>query len=154
MTRRRSDVGLAYAPPFDSTMPGGPGPRSYVYTLRAPGDARVRYVGVTSTPRARWSLHVNEALRAEESGNHTPRSAWVARLLAEGRGPVLEIVEVVNGDRRKAHKREIEWIRRLLKVEPLFNVHNTGLPMSASLGFPRLRADRSEAAFASAGASR
>lgn len=78
-------------------MEGGPAwdvqhSTHYVYTLRAPGSRRIRYVGVTSDPRTRWHGHVYNAKRAAKCGQTTPLYAWVLDLAAADKRPVMELV--------------------------------------------------------------
>lgn len=105
------------------------GPRAHepggVYSLRAPGDNAIRYVGLAYCLRTRWQMHMCAARRAERLGKTTALNRWVLGLLANGQRPVLERLEVVHlfGDRHAGERREREWIRRLEKRgEPLLNV--------------------------------
>lgn len=65
---------------------------SYIYVLHDPTDVSHRiYVGVTTKPRARLSLHLREA----RLGVKRFCCLWIASLLRRGTRPAMEIVETI-----------------------------------------------------------
>lgn len=109
-------------------MAGGPSPSlrggAFVYTLRAPGERPIKYVGVTGEPRMRWLLHVSnavQAMRGRKPMNNFVR--WILELREAGERPVMEIVQ--NVDFSRGEQAEGRWIRRLIsRGEPLLNLQH------------------------------
>lgn len=60
---------------------------THVYHLVDPRCHTVRYVGKTSSPKARLRAHIQEAREAQ----NTEKKRWIASLLADGLEPVMVI---------------------------------------------------------------
>ena len=123
-----------------------------VYSLRAPGEKAVRYVGVTRWPRGRWLGHTSEALRLWHAGKPvTQLHRWLLSLYAKGKRPILEPLATSPAwvrrrgcarfdfraqeaaGRKAGEALEARWIRKLAKRgEPLFNVRGRKQPARAA----------------------
>jgi len=90
---------------------------NYIYGLRDPRDGKIKYVGQTRNPRARYAGHVGvpagRGLNAKEQ--------WIKDLRDLGTRPELVILECpdVGVETDKAERR---WIHKAKSDGPLFNI--------------------------------
>ena len=59
-----------------------------IYALLCPDTRAVRYIGKANDPARRLKTHIRDARR-----RRTPVYLWLRRLHAEGKAPILEIIE-------------------------------------------------------------
>lgn len=74
-----------------------------IYVLRDPKTNEVRYVGAATNLKARIKHHIYARQKQTEKG------AWIDSLLAEGRRPIIEIIEIAGGN---WEEREKFWIEK------------------------------------------
>jgi hypothetical protein len=90
---------------------------NYIYGLRDPRDGKIKYVGHTRNPRARYAGHVGlpagRGLNAKEQ--------WVKDLRDRGMRPELVILECPDIG-AATNKAERKWICAAQADGPLFNV--------------------------------
>ena len=94
---------------------------NYVYGLRDPRDGKIKYVGQTRNPEARYSGHVaiptGRGLNAKEQ--------WIKELRDVGAKPELVILErPAIGE--ATNRAERKWIREAQADSPVFNVQAIG----------------------------
>ncbi len=78
----------------------------YVYFLRCPITMKIRYVGVTISPKQRLSQHKIVDSYCPES-----KKEWITMLRKEGKSPIMEIVNVAR--KKLAIKLESHLIKTL-----------------------------------------
>ena len=64
--------------------------RHVVYALRCPVTQRIRYVGKTINPKARYRQHISE------KGLDTQKKRWIHWLKKQNKLPILEILGTFN----------------------------------------------------------
>lgn len=62
----------------------------FIYALKCPDTLRVRYVGKATNLSTRFTAHLSEAKRRA----HTHKNHWLNGLLASGKKPILEILDI------------------------------------------------------------
>lgn len=80
----------------------------YVYTLSDPRDGSVRYVGITTNVRSRYSTHTS----VKKSGN-PEKDAWMQELRQLGMKPTMHVIESITHpvpDEMHPANREKYWI--------------------------------------------
>lgn len=78
-----------------------------IYTLADPRDGKVRYVGVTLTPRKRLRQHLTTTMALA-----SPLGAWLRELRDAHKQPLMEVVAVVpEKERWKAERRLITTMK-------------------------------------------
>ena len=93
----------------------------YIYALRDPDSARIRYVGKTDNPSRRKEAHLSQCWHGT---SYCQR--WIAQLRRSGKSPTMNILEVVH-DAAKWPEREQWWIAELRsRGEPLTNTSAGG----------------------------
>lgn len=86
-----------------------------IYTLIDPTDELVYYVGQTCRPQVRLATHLSDRYHEGKKGD------WLRRLEQKGQQPLMQILEVVIGQ-KTALKKEQEWILHFLAQKmPLLN---------------------------------
>lgn len=65
-----------------------PGPQATIYALLCPDTRAVRYIGKADDPYRRLKGHMREVRR-----RRTPLYLWLRRLQAEGKAPILDVIE-------------------------------------------------------------
>lgn len=63
---------------------------TFIYALKCPLTAKVRYVGKADNPEKRFKQHIH---KCRQSPSH--KNSWISGLLNEGNKPVLEIIAEV-----------------------------------------------------------
>lgn len=92
---------------------------AYIYALRDPRDGRVRYVGKSVNPKARYGKHLREV-------RSTPKCRWIEELKAEGLKPELVLLH------KCKHKDIIACERRwIAKHDDLLNANPGGAGVPA-----------------------
>ena len=90
---------------------------NYIYGLRDPRDGKIKYVGQTRNPRARYAGHVGipagRGLNAKEQ--------WIKDLRDLGTRPELVILECPDVG-VETSRAERKWICKIQSYGPLFNV--------------------------------
>lgn len=82
-----------------------------IYGLADPDSKLIRYVGKSNKPESRYEQHLQDT--------DGPKSAWIKNLLAQGKRPVLQIIEVC--DYAVWEDKERFWIAHYRKLQTLFN---------------------------------
>lgn len=86
-----------------------------IYALIDPTDEQVYYVGQTRNPQVRLAAHLSDRHYESKKGD------WLRRLEQTGQQPLMQILEVVIGQ-KTALEKEQEWIEHFLKQGmPLLN---------------------------------
>jgi hypothetical protein len=86
-----------------------------IYALIDPTDEQVYYVGQTCRPQIRLATHLSARDHDGKKGD------WIRRLEQRGQQPLMQILEVVIGQ-KTALKKEQEWIQHFLAQKmPLLN---------------------------------
>lgn len=80
-----------------------PEPQATIYALLCPDTRAVRYIGKANDPRRRLKGHLRDARR-----RRSPVYLWLRRLKAEGKAPILEIIETCSA--ADWPERERHWI--------------------------------------------
>ena len=80
---------------------------AWIYGLIDPRTHRIRYIGRSCTPYARYRAHLTD-------GGGSDKGMWMTDLRQEGYLPVLVLLEEVEDNDAKA--RESVWIKRLQGV--------------------------------------
>ena len=77
---------------------------TFIYGLLDPESYKIRYIGKADRPKSRYSAHLSDPYK-----NH--KANWVRSLLAQGKKPVLRILQEVGIDEWKFY--ENYWITEL-----------------------------------------
>lgn len=72
--------------------------RYHIYLLRDPRTMDVRYVGVTTDPKSRFSGHI---AASKNTNNRDPKNIWFRNMMQSGVTPVMEVSETVDRPLRK-----------------------------------------------------
>ncbi len=100
--------------------------RTYtIYALIDPRDNLVHYVGISVDAETRFYGHMHDV-----TGNYEERR-WIKSLKKNGLSPILQVLEVINGDNAHAIACEQEqyWITEMLRLgHPLSNVSGNTRP--------------------------
>ena len=103
-----------------------------VYALIDPRDNLVHYVGISIDAQSRFYGHMHDV-----TGNYG-ESRWIKGLKKNGLSPILQILEVIDGDNAGAIacEREQYWISEMLRIgHPLSNISGNTRPYArASAG--------------------
>ena len=84
----------------------------FIYILRDPANAEVRYVGKTTMPKRRLRGHLTGCMSRE---SHAAR--WLRKLIAGGVEPLMEIVETIeNSNDEDWQNRERFWIAHFIQL--------------------------------------
>jgi hypothetical protein len=107
--------------------------RTYaIYALIDPRDNLVHYVGISVDAETRFYGHMHDV-----TGNFEERR-WIKGLKKNGLSPILQVLEVINGENAHAIACEQEqyWISEMLRLgHPLSNVSgNTRSYVRATVG--------------------
>jgi len=87
-----------------------------IYYLICPIDNKVRYVGKTKNPKARYKTHIKTLDKT-----NTPKKAWLENLFSKNLMPKLQIVQTVDNPETA---RELEQWHVDLHKETTLNIHN------------------------------
>ncbi len=68
----------------------------YIYALVDPRDMKIRYIGRSSQPNARRSTHICDSRSLTGAYAKSVKSIWLRELTAEGKRPILQIVQRCN----------------------------------------------------------
>lgn len=99
----------------------------FIYTLTDPRDLRVRYVGVTGSPKFRLRSHIHNS----KSGS-TSKDLWIRELMREQCKPILSVIEQGEGDGAGAAERK--WVSAYRELsDDLLNISVGGV--GRRLGF-------------------
>lgn len=93
---------------------------TFIYALMEPDGEVVRYIGKSDNPQGRFNYHMKDG----RQGKKDHKSRWIAKLLQEGRKPVLTILEECRIDSWKG--REQFWIEQYKATGKLTNHKNGG----------------------------
>lgn len=86
-----------------------------IYALIDPTDKQIFYVGQTRNPQVRLASHLSARYHEGQKGD------WLRRLEQKGQQPLMQILEVVIGQ-KTALEKEQEWIQHFLAQKmPLLN---------------------------------
>lgn len=88
-----------------------------IYALCEPDTNEIRYIGRTSRPRSRYIEHLSGPI-----GDKNPKRIWIDELLAQGKRPIMRILEMVS--KSEAEWTEYTYIRHLGKEVYLLNTMN------------------------------
>src|SRR5713226_1431458 len=106
--------------------------RYQIYALVDPRDNLAHYVGISIDAQSRFYGHMHDV-----TGNYG-ESRWINSLKKNGLSPILQILEVIDGDNAGAIACEKEqyWISEMLRIgHPLSNVSGNTRPYArASAG--------------------
>lgn len=80
----------------------------FIYTLIDPATGAIRYVGKSADPIKRLAVHIARA----RSGCETHCRRWIAKCLASGVVPLIDVVDCAD-DHRAANEAERRWIMDL-----------------------------------------
>jgi hypothetical protein len=80
----------------------------FVYELIDPRTSEVRYVGITTCPKARIAQHLS---KTDNTNEH--KTAWIQELKEQELQAQIRIIETV-GSKQEARKQERYWIRYYL----------------------------------------
>lgn len=84
---------------------------AFIYTLSEPHTRKVRYVGKTFNPKARFSEHIHRAKRGGKSHVY----CWIRTVLLAGEYPIMDVIEVFHeneiSDWEQAERFWIETLR-------------------------------------------
>jgi len=82
---------------------------NYAYALLDPDTKEARYVGITRDIYARYQGH----LRLTSLKTNTPKNRWIKELLAQGKKPIMKILETVHGHigHLRVGTAERKWLR-------------------------------------------
>ncbi len=99
----------------------------YIYALCEPTvDRAVRYVGKTVDLTHRYNSHISDALSRFAAVAEYPRSRWIRKLLADGKAPLCEVLEISDSASwREAERAWIVWFRKN-SVKPCLNITDGG----------------------------
>ena len=61
----------------------------HLYILKDPNTYEVRYVGMTTNPKTRLSVHI----RGSKYHTRNPKETWIHGLLLNGQKPIMEVIE-------------------------------------------------------------
>ena len=86
--------------------------KGYIYSLIDPRTKEIRYIGSTTTPKARLTQHLSES-------NNIKKFNWIQSLLSENLKPILNIIECVNVS--NLIEREQYWANYYKELSSLFN---------------------------------
>ena len=86
--------------------------KGYIYSLIDPRTKEIRYIGSTTTPKARLTQHLSES-------NNIKKFNWIQSLLSENLKPILNIIECVNVS--NLIEREQYWTNYYKELSSLFN---------------------------------
>lgn len=64
----------------------------YIYALCEPGTEAVRYIGASTQPQTRFTLHVSGCL---SSKSNAPKEIWLRSLRAQNLRPTLKVLEKI-----------------------------------------------------------
>jgi predicted GIY-YIG superfamily endonuclease len=88
----------------------------YIYYLVCPIDGKVKYVGKTKNPKARYTMHIKKLDKT-----NTPKRQWLEQLFSKNLQPKLQIVQSFS-DPELA--RQMEQWHVDLHSETTLNIHN------------------------------
>lgn len=91
-----------------------------IYSLWEPDGSVLRYIGKARCSKQRLKSHIRDA-----PIRNTPVYGWIRRLLAEGKSPLLKIIEVCEDDIWQSRERKYIAIERLHNIH-LLNVASGG----------------------------
>lgn len=88
----------------------------FIYLLKDPRTAAVRYVGKTTNPKARLKTHIQQA---KKCFSDCYKDKWLRSLLALSLRPVMEVIEEGHGEGWQAA--EQKWIAHYKALAKLTN---------------------------------
>lgn len=81
-----------------------------IYILVDPRDSRIFYVGQTSDPKSRWSLHIS-GIMGRNGGWLSRKEEKFIEILTDFQMPLFVVIEEV--DELLSHERELYWYETL-----------------------------------------
>jgi len=92
---------------------------NYIYALIDPLDRKIRYIGNTRNPEARYKQHLKEV----EKRCKTEKQKWIRSLLDNKLKPLMRIMHIVEDEAQARLIEEKEVIKHLKTV---LNIHLPG----------------------------
>lgn len=90
----------------------------HVYVLIDPNDQKIRYVGCSSNPKARFSQHIKDAQKSK-----TQKQKWILGLQAK---KMLPFLEIIRSESDPAKARLIEESVVIRNIQTIYNIHMPG----------------------------
>ena len=89
----------------------------YIYLLICPLSQKVRYVGCSKNPKARYSSHIRESIQRQ----NTRKKEWINSLIKKGLKPKQQIInELYTAE----ESRQAEQIAVEKYIETIYNIHS------------------------------
>lgn len=92
---------------------------NHIYYLIDPINSKIRYVGNTKNPKQRYSQHLKDA----EKRQNTRKQRWIIALKQNHMQPIMKIVEKIENDEAARIQEENHVIKN---IETVFNLHMPG----------------------------